>query len=79
MDGEAELRPGGLVLTCLLAVLAATAGSASGGMDLATASEVHYLPPTKVRVGPHAAARHERAGLVVECRIGEPGEISAAD
>jgi hypothetical protein len=65
--------------------LARTNPSASGasppgdqvltGLDLETGSEVHYLPPTRVRVGPHAVARHGKAGLVVECRVGEPGEV----
>jgi hypothetical protein len=49
--------------------------SVTMGLDLEASSEVHYLPPTRVRVGPHAVGRHGKAGLIVECRIGEPGEV----
>jgi hypothetical protein len=44
-------------------------------LDVETGSEVHYLPATRVRVGRHAVARDGRAALVVECRVGEPGEV----
>jgi hypothetical protein len=70
MRRKSPSGPLALLVACLVALggVPPTASATAG-------SGVHYLPPTRVRIGPHAVARHGKADLIVECLVGEPGEV----
>jgi hypothetical protein len=70
MHGNAWSRLGALLFACLIVL-----GTAPASVLAATSQGPFFPPPTKARLGPRAIARGGKAGLVIECRRGIPGEL----